>query len=475
MPPQVAVDRIGNVLLDQAREAAGRLDSGDDDEALHDFRVALRRLRSVLRAFQPYLDHAVPKKTRRQIRDLARATNSARDAEVLLEWLAGSRAQLTPVQRVGARWLEEHLAARRDDGYDVGARAIASDFAGVERRVRKRLAAAARHPWGGSESRPTFAAALGELVRAHLQTLQDALGEVRRSDDRQTVHTARIHAKRLRYLLELVAGELESAASGVKRVKRLQTVLGDLHDMQVGEEAFGAACEEAAAEHARQLATLATSGADEREQRRARRRNPMSGLLALTEQSRAAQKKLFRAHGKWRKVDWPALQQDVNAVLDQLTVVAPAGLEIERKYLLHSVPERAGSAESVDVEQGWLPGARLQERLRRTRGADGDSYFRTVKLGEGLTRLEVEEEAPQELFEQLWPLTEGRRVHKRRFTVADGGVTWEIDEFLDRELVLAEVELPSPDAEVAVPEWLAPVVEREVTGDPEYVNVNLAR
>ena len=317
--------------------------------------------------------------------------------------------------------------------------------------------------------------ALGELIRAHVQTLEEALEQVRRSDDRQTVHTARIHAKRLRYLLELVAGELASAASGVKRVKRLQTILGDLHDMQVGEAAFGAACEAAAAEHARQLATLAAGGADERERRRVRRRNPVSGLLALTEESRALQKKLFRVHRKWRKADWPALQDDVEAVLDQLSVVAPAGLEIERKYLLRSVPERVGSLEAVDVEQGWLPGARLQERLRRVRGTDGTSYFRTVKLGEGLTRLEVEEETPPELFEQLWPLTEGRRVHKRRFAVVDDGATWEIDEFLDRDLVLAEVELPSPETEVVVPEWLAPVVEREVTGDPEYVNVNLAR
>jgi CHAD domain-containing protein/CYTH domain-containing protein len=474
MPPQVAVDRIGNVLLADAREAVTRLDRGEDDEALHDFRVALRRLRSVLRAFQPYLDHAVPKKTRRRIRDLARATNSARDAEVLLDWLGGRRAELTPSQRIGARWLEEHLTAQRDDGYDVGARAIASDFAGVDRRVRKRLATAARNPWGGSESRATFAVALGELVRTHLQTLQEALDEVQRSDDRQTVHAARIHAKRLRYLLELVAGELGSAASGVKRIKRLQTVLGDLHDMQVGEGAFGAACEDAAAEHARHLAELATSGADDPERRRARRRNPMSGLLALTEQCRGAQKDLFRAHRRWRKSDWPALQQDVAAVLDQLTVVSPAGIEIERKYLLRRVPEQVSSAEAVDVEQGWLPGARLQERLRRVRGSDGDSYFRTVKLGEGLTRLEVEEESSQEIFEHLWPLTEGRRVHKRRYTVSEGGIMWEIDEFLDRELVLAEVELPSPDTDVAVPDWLATVLEREVTGDPKYVNVNLA-
>jgi CYTH domain-containing protein len=79
------------------------------------------------------------------------------------------------------------------------------------------------------------------------------------------------------------------------------------------------------------------------------------------------------------------------------------------------------------------------------------------------------------LFESMWPLTAAARVEKVRHAVPDGALTWEIDVFLDRHLLLAEVELPSEDAEVQLPEWLAPCVEREVTGDPAYVNANLAR
>ena len=53
--------------------------------------------------------------------------------------------------------------------------------------------------------------------------------------------------------------------------------------------------------------------------------------------------------------------------------------------------------------------------------------------------------------------------------------TWEIDQFLDRDLVLAEVELPSAATEVTVPPWLAPVVRREVTDEPAYGNAELSR
>jgi CYTH domain-containing protein len=52
---------------------------------------------------------------------------------------------------------------------------------------------------------------------------------------------------------------------------------------------------------------------------------------------------------------------------------------------------------------------------------------------------------------------------------------WEIDEFLDRELVLAEIELPAVDSPVELPAWLREHVVREVTAEPDYVNRALAR
>jgi CYTH domain-containing protein len=53
-------------------------------------------------------------------------------------------------------------------------------------------------------------------------------------------------------------------------------------------------------------------------------------------------------------------------------------------------------------------------------------------------------------------------------------MVWEVDQFLDRELVLAEVELASADALVTVPAWLAVQVVREVTGEAGYQNSVLA-
>lgn len=150
-------------------------------------------------------------------------------------------------------------------------------------------------------------------------------------------------------------------------------------------------------------------------------------------------------------------------------------LEIERKYLLSALPPQAQKAPCLQIEQGWIPGTKIHERLRRVVGANGQQLYRTIKLGRGVQRIEVEEEPPLDLFIKLWPLTEGRRVTKRRFCISEGDFTWELDAFTDRDLVLAEVELPAADFVVTLPGWLAPFVVREVTDEDQYVNLNLAR
>jgi len=147
--------------------------------------------------------------------------------------------------------------------------------------------------------------------------------------------------------------------------------------------------------------------------------------------------------------------------------------EIERKFLLARVPDHVHRHESVEIEQGWLSGAH-PVRLRRERSATGVRLLRTEKRGHGAARIEREAELAPDEFDVLWPATAARRVSKRRWRVTVGAFCWEIDDFRDRTLALAEVELPAIDIPLTLPDWLAPCVVREVTDDPDYLNVNLA-
>jgi CYTH domain-containing protein len=150
--------------------------------------------------------------------------------------------------------------------------------------------------------------------------------------------------------------------------------------------------------------------------------------------------------------------------------------EIERKYLLTALPARVLTAPAVHIDQGYLPGARINERVRRAKRDGVVRYYRTIKSGVGIEKLETEEETDERFFATVWPLTLGHRVEKRRYEVPEGELLWEVDEFLDRSgLWLAEVELSAVDQVVVVPGWLAEFVEREVTEDVRYTNHALSK
>ncbi len=152
-------------------------------------------------------------------------------------------------------------------------------------------------------------------------------------------------------------------------------------------------------------------------------------------------------------------------------------LEIERVFLLQRMPELPPGSECLDITQGYFePGSTQgQGRLRRTACPNGTVICHAnVKHGTGRVRHERESIIDISEFEHDWPATSGRRIRKHRHRVAANGLVWEIDEFLDLPLVLAEIELPAIDHEVTFPPWLALVLVREVSDDPRYHNYALA-
>lgn len=150
--------------------------------------------------------------------------------------------------------------------------------------------------------------------------------------------------------------------------------------------------------------------------------------------------------------------------------------EIERKYLLRGLPADVLQHASVIIDQGYIPGTAVRERVRRTQDGSMLRYFRTIKVGSGIERFEFEEETTDTFFVAVWPLTEGHRVRKRRYMMPSGDRTWEVDEFLDRDaFVLAEIELERADEPVTPPPAIAAVIVREVTDEPEFSNYRLSR
>ena len=452
-PTADAVRRIARGNASEAAAALGRLRNRSDSEALHDFRVAVRRLRSVLRAYRRWLGRAGATKIRRRFQDLGTATNLGRDAEVQLAWLEDQRGALGRGERTGLNWLMRGLRTTRRENYAAARRHVRADFARAAEMLEKRLTEL-------DATEPPFRETFAALLRQHAADLEIRLAAIRGPEDEENAHEARISAKRLRYVLEPVRTEADGVKALVEHLKDLQDLLGTLHDMHVLDAALLAALESVATTKVHRLRSLALEG-DGAAMQRERRRDERLGLVALA--ARARVRRGARA-----------FFGEAAEVADTVGRSPGVPVERERKYLLRGLPEATREAAVQEIVQGWLPGDRLRERLRRIRDADGERFYRTVKFGAGIARVEIEEETSEELFAALWPHTDGCRIAKRRYRIPDGALTWEIDEFRDRPLVLAEVELPRADTEVRVPEWLAPLVDREVTGDPAYLNLTLA-
>jgi CHAD domain-containing protein len=327
-PAAQAARLIALGFLDDATEALTRLDQGDDGDALHDFRVASRRLRSTLRAYKRLLRGSVRKRQRRQLGDLARATNPGRDAEVQLGWLRGQVERLTPRERTGLRWLEARLDERVKEEYARVDSRIRRDFIKVSQRLRRRLAVYQQEVRTGGETPPTLGSVAADELRRDAAELASKLEAVTTPEEAKTAHAARIAAKRVRYLLEPIAPHLgESGGPAlVRRLKGVQDRFGELADSHQFEEGLAAALAEAAGERARRtLAQSLEPGDGAGGAAAARGRDPRSGIIAVAKLVRARRNAVFsRIH------DWlggggaEELIREIEAVASSLGPVAPA-------------------------------------------------------------------------------------------------------------------------------------------------------
>jgi CHAD domain-containing protein len=228
--------------LAQIDAAQRRLGDSTDTEALHDFRVGLRRLRSCVRAYRRPLRGSVTEKMRQQLRRLTQATNVGRDTEVQLDWLRKQTERMDGENTYGFFWLMGRLEGRKLDALNPAIAEVGSEYLKVAARLRRRVGILRIEVGGNLTGKtPTFAEVSGELIGLQVARLRENLGRVRSAHDMEEAHRARIAVKRLRYLLEPIARSNRRARALIPRLKLAQDLLGEHHDMHVISEMITAA------------------------------------------------------------------------------------------------------------------------------------------------------------------------------------------------------------------------------------------
>lgn len=148
-------------------------------------------------------------------------------------------------------------------------------------------------------------------------------------------------------------------------------------------------------------------------------------------------------------------------------------LEIERKFLVADDSYKSMAFHSDRIAQGYLCREGGNSARVRVRGDKGYITIKGPSMDGGISRFEWEKEIPAGEAWELLNLCHGGIIDKIRYLVKCGKHTFEVDEFYgDNEgLVMAEVELESPDEEFERPLFLG----KEVTGDRRYYNSSLTR
>jgi CHAD domain-containing protein len=219
--------------------------NGDDSEAIHDMRVASRRLQQVLDLLYPKPRPQEFRRLRRQIRRCRRALGEVRNCDVLLEFVRRSLGRKRSARREAWTAVQHFLLVRRSESFlramrQLGKINLAVFYVNLKDYLLRDHAhdpSAEHHHHGSGAPHHAFAKDLSNSLETTWSRFEDQVAQSHLHPRSEIIHGARIATKRLRYLLEVfhefgVAGSADALAW----LRQLQKHLGDWHDLEVLEQ-----------------------------------------------------------------------------------------------------------------------------------------------------------------------------------------------------------------------------------------------
>lgn len=226
-PADLVIERLLALSTDLSA-AATRVRAGEDRDAVHDLRVACRRLAAALELWRDGLDPDATRRARRRLRRLRRRLSRTREREVLVEQL-------------GELLIGEPLAAREaglDDRRRLQRRVKRDHARAAERARPGRIARVGREVEDATRTRllelGPWRSAAGKRLEARVTAARATLRAANDGADDTQLHAARVAVKRWRYGVEaLLAGGPDPRAESLTALRDLQRCLGEIHDAAV--------------------------------------------------------------------------------------------------------------------------------------------------------------------------------------------------------------------------------------------------
>jgi CHAD domain-containing protein len=212
-----------------------------DTEFLHDYRVSLRKVRSLLSLFKGVFDPGETRRLQTECAALMQETNRLRDLDVYLLEQAVFHRLVPPDIAQGLAVLFAHIAEERRRAYAVVCKVLHSS------RYRKRIVRLeklftdGKGPTPGPAGQEPSLAFAGRLVMKRYRKVCRIARQIDQNTADEIIHQLRIQCKKLRYIIEFFTplfakGEVDPI---IKPLKRLQDNLGNFNDASVQQHFLG--------------------------------------------------------------------------------------------------------------------------------------------------------------------------------------------------------------------------------------------
>ncbi|ANZ35589.1 CHAD domain containing protein [Lentzea guizhouensis] len=230
----------GDVVLAYIAEQRAALQNQDprvrrkEDDAVHQMRVATRRMRSALQAFGKIIDRDATRPLTDELKWLAGILGDSRDLEVLRMRFEEGLHSLPPELVLGdvAARLTRHFAPREAAAHEASVAALDDKrYFALLNSIDTLLASPPLTTLASGKAKDV----LPKLVEKARRRLDDRIKTALATPDSdEPLHEARKAGKRLRYSAEVAEPALGKHATHLrKRAKDVQTLLGDHQDSVV--------------------------------------------------------------------------------------------------------------------------------------------------------------------------------------------------------------------------------------------------
>ncbi len=194
-----------------------------DADSVHDLRVAIRRCRSVAAVMEEVDPDPAWPAMRKVARKLFHGLGALRDAQVMDQWVKKLAPETDPVRTYLQASFESNEPSLQENALRVAAKFDQKSWRHLERTLGQR-----------SRLVPIGSLAAECLALERFESARELHAKALRTEKPKPWHSLRIGLKRFRYTVESLLPELYAAWSD--DLKRLQDMLGEIHDLDVLKE-----------------------------------------------------------------------------------------------------------------------------------------------------------------------------------------------------------------------------------------------